>query len=75
MLYRKKGAAKLSVNWPHRFREAHKVENAVRASKKLMVDPALRVPYSISFWLANSSALLIGMIMVSTVRKAARLAV
>ena len=40
-----------------------------------MVDPPLRVPYEISFCLAKSSAFSIGVIILSTVRKAARFAV
>ena len=43
--------------------------------KKVMVEPPLSVPYAISFCLARSSAFSIGVIILSTVRKAARLAV
>ena len=39
------------------------------------VDPPSRAPYSISVWLARSSAELMGATILSTVRKAARLAV
>ena len=40
-----------------------------------MVDPALTVPYSMEFWSARSSALSIGVIILSTVKKAAKFAV
>ena len=43
--------------------------------KKVIVDPASRVPYEISLWSAKSSTESMGAIIRSTVRKAARLAV
>ena len=43
--------------------------------KKVMVDPAYIVPYLISLCLERSSAFSIGDVILSTVRKAARLAV
>jgi hypothetical protein len=48
---------------------------SVRTAKKLLVEPASRVPYCISFCLTSSSAELMGVYMRSMVRKAARLAV
>merc|ERR1719336_732791 len=47
----------------------------LECSKKPAVDPPATAPYLISFWLARSSAELMGLSSVSTVRKAARLAV
>jgi hypothetical protein len=44
-------------------------------SKKPAVEPPLRAPYLMASWLARSSALSMGRSSVSTVRKAARLAV
>ena len=47
----------------------------VHTRKKVIVDPASKVPYEISLWSAKSSTESIGAIILSTVRKAARLAV
>lgn len=43
--------------------------------KKVIVDPLSNVPYDISVWPAKSSAFSMGVIIRSTVRNAARLAV
>jgi hypothetical protein len=43
--------------------------------KNVLVDPPSRVPYEISVCSARSAAFSIGVIILSTVRKAARLAV
>ena len=40
-----------------------------------MVDPPIKVPYLMEFWSDKSSAFSIGVTILSTVRKAARLAV
>jgi hypothetical protein len=47
----------------------------LESRKKVMVEPARNVPYSIDDCSARSSALSIGVIIRSTVRNAARLAV
>lgn len=61
--------------------EDHKIKSSRSNSRKALtrknslVEPESRVPYAISVCLAKSSALSIGETILSTVRKAARLAV
>jgi hypothetical protein len=50
-------------------------ECCVLTLKKVMVEPPSRVPYEISVCCARSAAFSIGVIILSTVRKAAKLAV
>ncbi len=62
----------ISVNYLYHF---YLCDPEVLTLKNSFVDPESRVPYAISVCLARSSALSMGETILSTVRKAARLAV